>query len=63
MKKYVVVAVTTDINDCGNYYPLIDENVKLKPKIFGNQNKAIDYSDKLFEIGNATDTLVIPVEE
>ena len=61
--KYVVVAVTTDINEAGNYYPIIDESVKLKPRIFNNQGKAIDYSGKLFEIGMATDTLVIPVEK
>jgi len=61
--KYVVVAVTTDINEAGNYYPIIDESVRLKPRIFNNYPKAIDYSDELFEKGMATDTLVIPVEK
>lgn len=60
-KKFAVVAVTVDINEAGNYYPIIDENVKLKPKIFTEWNKAVDYSDKLFEKGMATDTLVIPI--
>ena len=61
-KKFAVVAVTVDINEAGNYYPIIDENVKLKPKIFNKWEKAVDYSDELFEKGKAIDTLVIPIK-
>jgi len=37
------------------------ENVKLKPKIFNDWGKAVDYSDELLYPGMATDTLVIPI--
>lgn len=60
MKKFLTVALEIEHNEDDNPYPIQDKNHK--PKTFGTLDKAMEYSDKLFD-NNAVHTMIIEYEE